>query len=371
MSLSALFRTVLALVLAGVLVACSTPSPRGGRGDAPPTAARTKSRWVSVDWSQLPGTAQEDLHDAWNAWIKSCERPPVALASLCEDVRRLSLGSTAQKWQWLRARMQPYRVESVDGRASGLLTAYYEPELLARRLPDAVHRYPLYAAPAGLKAGQTWYTRRDIDTLPAARAALQGRELAWLADPVDVLILHIQGSGRVHITEPDGRVRQVRMAFAATNGQPYGSVGKWLLDRRLVRDASWPGISAWAAAHPHRVQEMLWSNPRYVFFREQALDGVDAMFGPQGAQGVALTPGRSIAVDRASIPYGTPVWMSTTSAQATLHRLVMAQDTGSAIVGAVRADYFAGWGKEAGDFAGRIKQPLRLWVLWPRGVPLP
>ena len=113
---------------------------------------------------------------------------------------------------------------------------------------------------------------------------------------------------------------------------------------------------------------MLWSNPRYVFFREEPLEGLDLHFGPKGAQGVALTPGRSIAVDKQSIPYGTPVWLSTSGPTVALNRLVFAQDTGSAIVGAVRADYFMGWGPEAGDLAGRIKQNLRLWAFWPRSL---
>ena len=103
-----------------------------------------------------------------------------------------------------------------------------------------------------------------------------------------------------------------------------------------------------------------------VFFREEPLTGLDAAFGPRGAQGVPLTPGRSIAVDPQSIPYGTPVWLVSNGPQTSLNRLVMAQDTGSAIVGAVRADWFAGWGAEAGELAGRLKQPLRMWVLWPR-----
>ena len=137
----------------------------------------------------------------------------------------------------------------------------------------------------------------------------------------------------------------IRVAYAGTNDQPYKSVGRWLLDQGLVRDATWPGISAWIAANPSRVNEMLWSNPRYVFFREEELNEFDAQFGPKGAQGVALTPGRSIAVDRNSIPYGTPVWLSTPGPTVSLNRLVFAQDTGSAILGAVRADYFMGWGR--------------------------
>jgi len=125
-------------------------------------------------------------------------------------------------------------------------------------------------------------------------------------------------------------------------------------------------MKAGAARNPHRQQEMLWSNPRVTFFREEAMSELDANFGPRGAQGVPLTPGRSIAVDPQSIPYGTPVWISSLGPQAQLNRLVLAQDTGSAITGAVRADYFAGWGEEAGALAGRLKQPLRMWALWPR-----
>jgi len=177
--------------------------------------------------------------------------------------------------------------------------------------------------------------------------------------------LQIQGSGRVRITEPDGSQRLVRLAFAGSNEQPYRSVGNWLLQQGALRDASWAGIKAWVAQNPHRLNEMLWSNPRTVFFREEALGEFDAAFGPRGAQGVPLTPGRSIAVDKDSIPYGTPVWLAS-SGLLNLQRLVLAQDTGGAITGAVRADYFTGWGPQAGEVAERLKQPLRLWVLWPR-----
>jgi membrane-bound lytic murein transglycosylase A len=191
-----------------------------------------------------------------------------------------------------------------------------------------------------------------------------------LADPIDALVLHIQGSGRVRITDADGQVRLLRLAFAGSNEQPYQSVGRWLLDRGLIRDASWPGIKAWIsgtqASNPRLVQEMLWSNPRYVFFRPEQRSGVDAELGPRGAQGVPLTAGRSIAVDKDSVPYATALWLSSRGPSVQLQRMVFAQDTGSAIVGAVRADYFAGTGAEAGELAGRVKQNLRLWVLWPR-----
>lgn len=371
-------------LIVGTLAACSTtplppPTPPAGGaqplppagtipGDSAPLPApltQARSRWVPVRWAELPGFSTDALHEAWNAWIKGCERPAPAFAPLCSEVRRLSIASPEEQRAWMVARMQPYRVETLDGNAEGLLTGYYEPFMDASRLPGNGFTVPLYRPPASFDR-KPWYTRQQIDTLPEAQAALQGRVIAWLRDPVDALVLHIQGSGRLRVTEPDGSQRLVRVAYAATNDQPYQSVGRWLLDQGATRDATWPGIKAWIAANPQRVNELLWSNPRYVFFREEPLDGLDAAFGPRGAQGVALTPGRSIAVDRQSIPYGTPVWLASSGPTAQLGRLVMAQDTGSAIVGAVRADYFTGWGPEAGDVAGRLKQGLRLWALWPR-----
>ena len=180
------------------------------------------------------------------------------------------------------------------------------------------------------------------------------------------MVLQIQGSGRLRVTEPDGSLRWMRLAYAGSNEQPYRSVGRWLLDQGLVRDASWPGIKAWLAQNPQRQQELLWSNPRVTFFKEEDLSELDAAFGPRGAQGVALTPGRSIAVDPGSIPFGTPVWLSSSGAQVNLQKLVMAQDTGSAISGAIRADMFTGWGQDAADLAGRLRQPLQMWTLWPK-----
>jgi membrane-bound lytic murein transglycosylase A len=331
-----------------------------------PALLRGKSRWQPVRWSELPGFANDALHEAWNAWIRSCERPLPPHAGLCPEVRRLSIATPEEQRAWMLQRLQPYRIEPLQPGAESLLTGYYEPMLEASRLPGAMQQVPLYRPPADLASRRPWYTRQEIDTLPQARAALRGREIAYVADPLDALTLQIQGSGRVRISEPDGRVTVVRLAYAGSNEQPYRSVGSWLLQQGALRDASWPGIKAWARANPQRVQEMLWSNPRTVFFREEPLSDLDAAFGPRGAQGVPLTPGRSIAVDKDSIPYGTPVWLASPGPLLNLGRLVFAQDTGSAIVGAVRADYFVGWGPDAGEIAGRLKQPLALWALWPR-----
>jgi len=342
------------------------PAAGPSAGPLPPPLVQGKSRWQPVAWGALPGFGEDALHEAWNAWLKSCERPGPAFAALCPQVRRLSIATPEEQRAWMLQALQPYRVEPLQGAADGLLTAYYEPMLDATRRPTAASGVPLYGLPAGYGQKKPWYSRQEIDTLPEARAALRGREIAWVADPLDALALQIQGSGRIRITEADGSVRVVRLAFAGSNDHPYRSVGAWLLQQGALRDASWQGIKAWAQQNPQRVNEMLWSNPRTVFFREEALSELDAGFGPRGAQGVALTPGRSIAVDKDSIPYGTPVWLASPGPTLALQRLVLAQDTGSAIAGAVRADYFVGWGAEAGELAGRLKQPLQLWVLWPR-----
>lgn len=341
-------------------------APAAETAELPPALTQGKSRWQPVRWAELPGFEQDPLHEAWNAWLRSCERPGPVFAGLCSEVRLLAIGSPEEQRAWMRQRLQPYRLVPMQGPDEGLLTGYFEPMLEASRLPTTRYSFPVYRPPSSLGSRRPWYTRREMDQLPEARAALRGREIAYLADPLDVLMLQIQGSGRLRVIEPDGSQRVVRLTFAASNDQPYRSVGGWLQQQGALRDASWPGIKAWAAQNPQRVDEMLWSNPRAVFFREEPLSEVDAASGPRGAQGVPLTPGRSIAVDKDAIPYGTPVWLASSGPAADLHRLVLAQDTGSAIVGAVRADYFTGWGADAGELAGRLKQPLRLWVLWPK-----
>ena len=373
------------IAIAALLASCASPPlppssvPAGGPtaagsrpGDSGPLPAplvQGKSRWVAVRWAELPGFEEDALFEAWNAWLKSCERPGPVFAPLCAEVRRLSIASPDAQRNWMVSRLQPYRVESLQGAADGLLTSYYEPVLKASRQAGAGYEVPLYRPPASLASRKPWFSRQEIETSPEARAALRGREIAWLADPVEAMSLHIQGSGRLSLTEPDGSQRMVRVAYAGSNEQPFRSVTQWLLDQGEGRmTAPWiESTKAWAAKNPpQRVQQMLWSNPRYTFFQDQTLSELDAAFGPKGAQGVALTPGRSIAVDPGSIPYGTPVWLASRGAAGSLQKLVLAQDTGSAIVGAVRADYFAGTGPEAGQFAARMNQPLRLWVLWPR-----
>jgi len=362
----------------GALAGCGTAPqpPAPPAAPAPPPAAASPvpspggSRWVAVGFEQLPGWSADRSAEIWPALLKGCDRPPAAWAALCAEARLTPPGDDAATRQWLVQRLQPYRVEAADGNAQGLLTGYYEPLIEASRTRRGAYQVPLHAPPADLSTRKPYWTRQQLDTLPAAQAALRGREIAYVADPLDALVLQIQGSGRLLLKSSDGRVQTVRLAYAGHNDQPYASVGRWLINQgQLSADgANWPAIKDWARRNPKRVQEMLWSNPRVVFFREEPLP--DPNLGPRGAQGVPLTPGRSIAVDPRSVPYGTPVWLDSTEplSSTALQRLVMAQDTGSAITGAVRADYFWGWADGAEAQAGRMKQPLRMWVLWPRAA---
>ncbi len=392
-------RWALTLLLVGGLGACTSvslvnqrhaPAPttdrssNGGKPQAivPGAMVRTKAQWEPAQWSDLPGWDSDTLQDWWPALYRSCAKPAAAWGSVCAEVKKLGPGWGQQVQsdfvrQWVQGRLQPWRVSSLDGATSGLLTGYFEPLLDARRTPDARFQYPLYRVPADLGQRKPYLSRSELESTPEGRAALSGRELVYLADPLDVLLVQVQGSGRIRLQDElnaQGEPKVVRLAFAGHNDQPYQSVARWLVDQGAftLEQASWPAIRQWASQNPGRVPEMMRANPRVVFFREEALP--DSALGPNGAQGVPLTPGRSIAVDRDSVPLGAPVWLVSTQPQSwaptppmpqPLQRLVMAQDTGGAIQGAVRADYFWGWGDEALAQAGRTKQPLAMWVLWP------
>ena len=337
--------------------------------NAPTVLIKPKSRWLLASWSDLPGFNADNFNEAWVAWRQNCARNLPNTQRLCADVRRLDGQPSALQKAWVMENFQPFRVAHLNAAAApsnGLLTAYYEPVFEASRTPRPGFEVPLYGVPANLKARSPWFSREEIAKLPAAQAALKGKEIAYIASPVDAMVLHIQGSGRLWLTDRDGRRTQIRLAFAGTNEHPYQSIGRWLLDQNLTKDATWPGIKAWLAQNPRRTNELMWRNPRFIFFKEEALLGAEALLGPKGAMGVPLTPGRSIAVDPGSIPYGSAVWLSSSGPQTLLNRLVFAQDTGSAILGAVRADYFVGSGDAAGEVAGRLKQDMTAWVLLPR-----
>ncbi|WP_284616028.1 murein transglycosylase A [Aquabacterium humicola] len=386
---------ILGIVLAGCGVLPSDrPAPVGDARPAPPVVDRAPAtppssagpvierpgaRWVAVGWADLPGWTTDRSAELWPALRAGCAKPAPAWAELCQRAARFTPADDGFAREFLQQELQPYRIEARDGSTQGLATGYFEPLVTASRRPRPGFTVPLHRPPPDLGERKPYWTRQQLDTLPAAREKLRGQEIAYVASPLDLLVLQIQGSGRLRITEPDGSERTVRVAFAAHNDQPYRSVGRWLIDQGELRadGASWPAIRDWGQrASPQRLNEMLWSNPRVVFFREEAIapevnghSSNGSGNGPKGAQGVPLTPGRSVAVDPSAVPYGTPLWLDTTEplSSAPLRRLVMAQDTGGAITGAVRIDYFWGTGEVAEQQAGRMKQPLRLWALWPKG----
>jgi membrane-bound lytic murein transglycosylase A len=350
----------------------NTPTPPqsdAARSAATPTLARPRARWLPAAWDELPGWTTDRTAALWPALRASCVRPAPQWAAVCVRAQEFNPPDDAYAREFLERELQPYRVESPEGNASGLATGYFEPWVAARRQPQPGYTVPLYRLPAEVAARRPGWTRQQFDTLPAARRTLAGHEIAYVPSALDALLLQIQGSGRLLLRDSDGATRTVRLAWAGHNDQPYRSVGRWLIDQGELDadEASWPAIRAWAdRARPERVQQMLWHNPRVVFFREEPVPADEG--GPRGAQGVPLTAGRSVAVDPAAVPYGTVLWLDTTEplSNTPLQRAVMAQDTGSAITGAVRVDYYWGGGPQAEQQAGRMKQPLRVWALWPR-----
>ncbi|RZJ12372.1 MAG: transglycosylase [Rubrivivax sp.] len=347
----------------GSLVACSSgpplqPSAPSSSKPVAPSAPKS-ARWIAVDWKDLPGWGGDDLLAAWPALLAGCQRPAPGWAEFCARAALQAPSDPLEAAVLLMKHLRPWRL---DTQGAGLLTGYFEPQLAASRTRQGAFQWPLHALPGDPALRRL--PRRDIDTHPRFAAL----ELAYVDDPFALLQLHIQGSGRLVMRDPSGAERISRVAFAGHNDQPFESVAKALLARGEVRDASWKGLSDWARSNPAKVREAIALNPRVVYFREEALP--DATLGPRGAQGVPLTPGRSAAVDRSFIALGTPLWLDSTEPLSTmpLRRLVMAQDTGGAIQGAVRADLFWGWGDQAALLAGRTKQPLQLWALWPQGA---
>jgi len=364
-------RGVLAAIL-GSLAACSSPplqppvQPSTGPAPALPAPPKSAARWVAADWKELPGWGGDDLLAAWPALLGNCQRPAPGWAEFCARAALQSPTDAMEATLFLMKHLRPWRLAADGGEATGLLTGYFEPQLAASRTRQGAFQWPLHALPSDPALRRT--PRRDLATNPRFTAL----EMAYVDDPMGLLQLQIQGSGRLVMRDANGGERISRVAFAGHNDQPYESVAKALLARGEVRDGSWKTLSDWARSNPERVRDALAVNPRVVYFREEALP--DASAGPRGAQGVALTPGRSVAIDRAYIALGTPLWLDSTepwapaTPAAPMRRLVLAQDTGGAIQGAVRADLFWGWGDEAALLASRTKQPLRLWALLPEGV---
>lgn len=245
-----------------------------------------------------------------------------------------------------------------DGPSEALFTGYFEPELDGSPVKTSRYKYPVYKMPPEARRIRPWLTRRQILTSGVMNG--RGLEIAWVDDPVELFFLQIQGSGRIRY--PDGRF--VRVGYRGFNGHSYRSIGKELVRRGIynAHQVSAEVIKNWVRRNPRDGQELLFHNNSYVFFRE--VNEVPADKGPLGAMNRSITTMRSVAIDPRYTPYGAPVWIEK-AGKDPLHRLMIAQDTGSAIKGAQRADIFYGTGDEAGRAAGRVKDAGRMLVLMP------
>ncbi|WP_251369212.1 murein transglycosylase A [Polynucleobacter sp. AP-Sving-400A-A2] len=355
------------------MVACSTPPTRGSAyrasGTAPTSYSSSIASFRSVSWQDLPGWQEDDLTQAWPAWLKSCDalrkrNSEMNWRQVCSQVSAISGRDERAIRQYFEGNFQAYEVRnSATGNESGLITGYYEPVMNGSQTRTATYSIALYGLPNAWKGSKPSPAPTRAELMSSG--VLRGSEIAWVQDPVAAAFMQIQGSGKIRLE--DGRV--LRLGYAGTNDQPFKSFAQWLLDRKEITrgEASMQGISAWAKRNPGRVEEMLNANPRFVFFKELP-SNVSPDLGPIGALGVSLTAERSIAIDLKAMPLGAPVFLSTTKplSSQTLQKLVMAQDTGKAIVGGVRADYYWGSGDSAGELAGRMKQDGKMWLLLPR-----
>lgn len=381
------------VILFGIVSCTTTPSGKTSPGTIPAISASAIAKPAEIlrpsTYAALPGWDKDDLREAWPAFMASCEvlvkktdwKEPCAIARDVNGANEKAIRG------FFEAFFMPYQVFNPDGSDNGLVTGYYEPLLRGARKRGGPYQTPLHRVPEdmltidlanvypefknmrlrGRMAGSKivpYFSRAEM----AQSSTLAGKELLWVDDPIEAFFLQVQGSGRVQLADTK---ETVRVAYADQNGHPYKSIGRYLVDKgELTLDqASAQGIKAWVATHASRQQELLNANPSYVFFKEEKL--IDPKKGPKGALGVPLTAQRSIAVDAQFLPLGVPVFLATTQPNSgiALQRLMLAQDTGGAIKNAVRADYFWGFGAEAGEKAGKMKQRGTMWVLLPKLAP--
>ncbi len=358
----------------------------------------------AISFEALPGWAADDHGAARHAFERSCQRILAAPPGRDLDAKTgkaISYG-TVGDWQpvcqmvqspeavsnpraFFENHFQVFAVEAENG-PTGLMTGYYEPEIEASLVQEGPYQTPLLAKPDDLQRldlgefdpslkGETIRGRLEgghFVPYPDRAAINRGLlnpappAIAWVKDPVDAFFTHIQGSARLRL--PDGTV--ARVGFAEKNGRPYTAIGKVLIERgALSRETvSMESIRNWLAANPGETQSILEANQSYVFFGRREV--ADPNLGPSGAGAVPLTPGRSLAVDRRTHALGAPIWFEAILPGDTdpTRKLMVAQDTGSAIRGAVRGDYFWGSGSAAGAKAGEMKTDGRFWVLLPTAL---
>ena len=357
-----------------------TPAPKP---PAPASALR------ATGWDAVANWREDNPQLAWSAFIGSCSalKNQAAWQSVCSVATALQEPTREMVVRFFETNFTPYQVINADGTDSGLVTGYYEPLLNGSRKRSARYHVPVYGVPDDMLVidlGEVYpelknmrlrgridgrrvvpyYNRAQIDS---GSAPVTGKEIVWVEDSIELFFMQVQGSGRVKL---DGK-ETIMLGYADQNGYPYRSIGRLLVERGdlPLEKASMQGIKAWAKQNPDKLQELLNYNASYVFFRELPRD----LPGPLGALGIPLTARRSVAVDARYIPLGAPVFLATTmpNSRQPLNRLMIAQDTGGAIRGAVRADFFWGFGEEAAALAGRMRQSGKMWVMLPNGYPLP
>ena len=306
-----------------------------------------------LSFDQLDGWAEDDHAAALSTFLNTCDQfNDPDWRSLCAMAREATPETARGFFELL---FRPVLIE--DGE-DALFTGYFEPELEGARFPSSLYRYPVYKMPPEARASNPWLDRRQI--LTSGVMNNRGLEIAWVDDPVELFFLQIQGSGRIRL--PDGQT--LRLGYGGANGHPYRSIGVELVRRGIysAHQVSAQVIKNWVRRNPEAGEELLYHNPSYVFFRE--LRHLPSDLGPVGAMNRSVTPLRSIAVDPAYTPLGAPVWVEKNGA-GLMRRLMIAQDTGSAIKGAQRADIFFGTGDAAGQAAGTLRDPGRMVVLLP------
>lgn len=385
---------VTAVIVAFGVSACTTTPEPPAKAPAvvTPTGKPTeqsKEALKPVAFAALPGWDKDDLRQAWPAFMSSCEVliKKAEWKEPCTIARDVNATNEKAVRLFFESFFVPHQVINPDGSDTGLVTGYYEPLLRGARKRGGPYQTPLYRAPDDLLTIDLTSVYPELKgmrlrgrlvgnkVLPyptrgemVASNTLVGKELLWVDDPIEAFFLQVQGSGRVQLSDTR---ETVRVAYAEQNGHPYKSIGRYLVDKgeMTLDQASAQSIKTWFTTNPARQQELLNANPSYVFFREEKL--TDPNKGPKGSLGVPLTPQRSIAVDTQFVPLGVPVFLATTqpNKDAPLQRLMMAQDTGGAIKNAVRADYFWGFGPEAGEKAGKMKQRGMMWMLLPKLMP--
>lgn len=390
-----MLRRSLALFCLLMAAACAPKPP-------PPAIAFQPARFAD-----LPGYSADRVAEALPALMRSCARMTPrndrGLDShdrygtgndwkpFCTVLGTLPPGDDAALRRLVESELQPVAVIG-DGKPEGLFTGYYEPLVRGSRQKRGAYTTPLYRQPPDLVqvdlgefrdnlkgqriAGRVRDGRlrpyEDRGQIDAGALANRNLELVWLDDASDAFFLQVQGSGLVQLETG----QKLRVGFAAQNGHPYVAIGRVMIERGTLtrEDVSMQAIRGWLRANPDAAPELLRQNPSYVFFRELPAPK-DDLDGPPGAQGVALVPGRSLAVDRSHFALGLPLWVAATrpaengTADAIpFQRLMVAQDTGGAIRGAVRGDVFWGAGAEAENIAGRMKHSGRAWLLLPKAV---